>query len=56
MYDGEKDILVPSHKVKTFDLDPGMSAQEIYEQFAEHAQGFDFVVMNFANGDMLGHT
>lgn len=54
--DGEKDILVPSHKVATYDLDPEMSAQEIYEEFIAKAKDFDFIVVNFANGDMVGHT
>ena len=56
VYDGEKDILVPSHKVATYDLDPEMSAQEIYNEFIKHAKDFDFIVVNFANGDMVGHT
>jgi 2,3-bisphosphoglycerate-independent phosphoglycerate mutase len=56
VYDGEKDILVPSHKVATYDLDPEMSAQEIFDQFVAHAKEFDFVLVNFANGDMVGHT
>jgi 2,3-bisphosphoglycerate-independent phosphoglycerate mutase len=56
VFDGEKDILVPSHKVATYDLDPEMSAQEIYDQFVAHAKDFDFIVVNFANGDMVGHT
>lgn len=56
VYDGEKDILVPSHKVATYDLDPEMSAQEIYEEFVKNANNFDFVAVNFANGDMVGHT
>ena len=56
VFDGEKDILVPSHKVATYDLDPEMSAQEIYDEFIAKAKGFDFIVVNFANGDMVGHT
>jgi len=56
VFDGEKDILVPSHKVATYDLDPEMSAEEIYNQFITLANDFDFVVINFANGDMVGHT
>ena len=56
VYNGEKDILVPSHKVSTYDLDPEMSAQEIYDQFEEHAKDVDFTILNFANGDMVGHT
>lgn len=56
VFDGEKDILVPSHKVATYDLDPEMSAQEIYNEFIHKAKDFDFIVTNFANGDMVGHT
>lgn len=56
VFDGEKDILVPSHKVATYDLDPNMSAEEIYLQFVDKAKDFDFIVINFANGDMVGHT
>ena len=56
VFDGEKDILVPSHKVATYDLDPEMSAQEIYHEFITKAKDFDFIVTNFANGDMVGHT
>lgn len=56
VYDWEKDILVPSHKVATYDLDPEMSAQEIYNEFEKNANDYDFVVMNFANWDMIGHT
>lgn len=56
VFDGEKDILVPSHKVETYDLDPDMSADEIYDQFVTKAKDFDFIVVNFANGDMIGHT
>ncbi len=56
VYDGEKDILVPSHKVATYDLDPEMSAQEILDAFFANAKEFDFVAVNFANGDMVGHT
>jgi 2,3-bisphosphoglycerate-independent phosphoglycerate mutase len=37
-------------------LDPEMSAQEIYDKFVENAKDFDFVIVNFANGDMVGHT
>jgi len=56
VYDREKDILVPSHKVATFDLDPEMSADEIYSTFINNAKDFDFSVINFANGDIVGHT
>lgn len=56
VFDGEKDILVPSHKVATYDLDPEMSAEEIYNQFIAQAKAVDFIVVNFANWDMVGHT
>lgn len=56
VYDGQKNILVPSHKVATYDLDPEMSAQEIYDTFVENIKDFDFFIINFANGDMVGHT
>jgi len=56
VYDGQKNILIPSHKVATYDLDPEMSAQEIMDTFRENVENFDFFVINFANGDMVGHT
>jgi len=56
VYDREKDILVPSHKIATFDLDPEMSAQEIYDAFITNSKDFDFSVVNFANGDIIWHT
>lgn len=56
VYDGEKDIIVPSHKVATYDLDPDMSAEEITNEFLKHANDYEFIAVNFANGDMVGHT
>jgi 2,3-bisphosphoglycerate-independent phosphoglycerate mutase len=56
VFDGEKDILVPSHKVATYDLDPDMSAEEITNEFLKNANDYEFIVMNYANGDMVGHT
>jgi 2,3-bisphosphoglycerate-independent phosphoglycerate mutase len=56
VYDGQKNLLIPSHKVATFDLDPEMSAQEIMDAFLKEVQHFDFFIINFANGDMVGHT
>ncbi len=56
VYEGQENCLIPSHKVATFDLDPEMSAQEIMDTFREKIQLFDFFVVNFANGDMVGHT
>ena len=54
----EKRILVPSPKVATYDLKPEMSASEITEAIVkELATGWpDFVCLNFANPDMVGHT
>ncbi|MCX6822767.1 MAG: 2,3-bisphosphoglycerate-independent phosphoglycerate mutase [candidate division SR1 bacterium] len=56
VYDGEKDIIVPSHKVATYDLDPDMSAEEITNVFLKDANDYEFVAVNLANGDMVGHT
>lgn len=56
VYNGEKDVLVSSHKVTTYDFDPQMSAQEIYDQIIEQGKDYDFIAVNFANGDMVGHT
>ncbi|WP_091821598.1 2,3-bisphosphoglycerate-independent phosphoglycerate mutase [Prevotella sp. kh1p2] len=57
-YDGEDRILVPSPKVATYDLKPEMSAYEVKDKLvaAINAQKYDFIVVNFANGDMVGHT
>lgn len=57
-YEGEERILVPSPKVATYDLQPEMSAPEVTEKLVEQidSEKFDFIVVNFANGDMVGHT
>jgi 2,3-bisphosphoglycerate-independent phosphoglycerate mutase len=57
-YEGEERILVASPKVATYDLKPEMSAYEVTEQLVEaiQTQKFDFIVVNYANGDMVGHT
>ncbi|MFI3288041.1 MAG: 2,3-bisphosphoglycerate-independent phosphoglycerate mutase [Rikenellaceae bacterium] len=57
-FEGESRILVASPKVATYDLQPEMSAPEITEKLvAELNKGEeDFVCLNFANGDMVGHT
>jgi 2,3-bisphosphoglycerate-independent phosphoglycerate mutase len=57
-FPGEERILVPSPKVATYDLQPEMSAPEVADKLVE-AIGtgrFDFIALNFANGDMVGHT
>jgi len=57
-FDGEDRILVPSPKVATYDLKPEMSAYEVKDKLvgAINTQEYDFIVVNFANGDMVGHT
>lgn len=55
-YEGEERIMVPSPKVATYDLQPAMSAVELTDRFCEAAPGFDFVLINYANPDMVGHT
>ena len=57
-YEGEDRILVPSPKVATYDLQPEMSAFEVKDKLvgAINTQEYDFIVVNFANGDMVGHT
>lgn len=57
-FDGEKRILVNSPKVATYDLQPEMSAFKVKDLIvAELNKGeVDFVALNFANGDMVGHT
>ena len=56
IYPLEKDILIPSPKVKTYDLKPEMSAYEIFETYKKECENFNFTVINFANWDMVGHT
>ncbi|HEV2301255.1 MAG TPA: 2,3-bisphosphoglycerate-independent phosphoglycerate mutase [Stellaceae bacterium] len=58
VFPGEERILVPSPKVKTYDLKPEMSAFEVTDKVVEAiASGrFDVVVVNYANADMVGHT
>lgn len=55
---GEDRILVPSPKVATYDLKPEMSAYEVKDKLVEaiRSEKYDFIVVNFANGDMVGHT
>jgi len=56
VYDGQKNTIIPSHKVATYDLDPAMSANEILKKLLEETQNFDVFMVNFANGDMVWHT
>lgn len=53
---GEKKILIPSPNVATFDLKPEMSAAQITDALLPELQNFDVVILNYANGDMVGHT
>ena len=57
-YELEERILVPSPKVATYDLKPEMSAYEVKDKLVEaiKEQKYDFIVVNYANGDMVGHT
>ena len=57
-FDGEDRILVPSPKVATYDLQPEMSAYLVKDKLVEalKEEKYDFIVVNFANGDMVGHT
>ena len=57
-FDKEDRILVPSPKVATYDLKPEMSAYEVKDKLvaAINENKYDFNVVNFANGDMVGHT
>jgi 2,3-bisphosphoglycerate-independent phosphoglycerate mutase len=58
VFDGEQRILVPSPKVATYDLKPEMSAFEVTDKLiaAIESGAFDFIVVNYANTDMVGHT
>jgi 2,3-bisphosphoglycerate-independent phosphoglycerate mutase len=55
---GEERVLIPSPKVATYDLKPEMSAYEVADVVVKaiESERFDFIVVNFANGDMVGHT
>jgi 2,3-bisphosphoglycerate-independent phosphoglycerate mutase len=58
VFPGEDRILIASPKVATYDLKPEMSAHEVTDKLVEaiHSNTFDFVLVNYANGDMVGHT
>ncbi|NEW60133.1 2,3-bisphosphoglycerate-independent phosphoglycerate mutase [Sulfurovum sp. bin170] len=54
---GESRVLIPSPDVKTYDMKPEMSAPEVGEAVRTGMdEGYDLVIVNFANGDMVGHT
>ncbi len=53
----ESRVLIPSPKVKTYDLQPQMSAPQVADAvLTAMEEEYDFIVVNFANGDMVGHT
>ena len=56
--DGESRILIPSPKVATYDLKPEMSAYEVTDKLIEAMDStkHDVIIINYANGDMVGHT
>ncbi|TLX74028.1 2,3-bisphosphoglycerate-independent phosphoglycerate mutase [Labilibacter sediminis] len=58
VFEGEDRILVNSPKVATYDLQPEMSAFEVKDKVIAEldAKKYDFIALNFANGDMVGHT
>ncbi len=54
---GEERYMAPSPKVATYDLKPEMSSEEVTDQFvAAIGRGYDLIVVNYANPDMVGHT
>ena len=56
-FENEKRVLIPSPKVATYDLQPQMSAPEVSIAVQKGMnENIDFIVVNFANGDMVGHT
>ncbi|MBA1193790.1 2,3-bisphosphoglycerate-independent phosphoglycerate mutase [Pseudomonas entomophila] len=57
-FEGEERILIPSPKVATYDLQPEMNAPQVTDRIVEaiEQQRFDVIIVNYANGDMVGHT
>ena len=55
---GEERILIPSPNVATYDLQPQMSAPEVTDKIVDaiENQRYDVIIVNYANGDMVGHT
>lgn len=58
VFAGEERILIPSPKVATYDLMPEMSAHQVTDKLIEavNSDKFDVIIVNYANGDMVGHT
>lgn len=55
-FPGEDRLLIPSPRVANYSQKPEMSVNEITEQLLIKLRKYDFIVVNFANGDMVGHT
>ena len=57
-FHGEHRVLIPSPKVATYDLAPAMSAHDVTDKLADAIESgtFDLIVVNYANGDMVGHS
>ncbi|HKB45161.1 MAG TPA: 2,3-bisphosphoglycerate-independent phosphoglycerate mutase, partial [Chitinophagaceae bacterium] len=57
-FEGEKRIMIPSPKVATYDLKPEMSAYEVTDALIPEIENktHDFICLNYANADMVGHT
>lgn len=57
-FEGERRLMISSPKVATYDLQPTMSAEEVTQAILPElkARSADFICLNFANGDMVGHT
>ena len=57
-YPGEKRVLVPSPNVATYDLQPQMSCREVAQEVISAIKNIEYklIIVNFANGDMVGHT
>ena len=55
-FEGGEKVLIPSPDVATFDMKPEMSAGEITDALLPRLSQFDVVILNYANGDMVGHT
>jgi len=53
---GEERVMVPSPKVPSYDLQPEMSAPEVAEKVIENLGKYDFILVNFANADLVGHS
>ncbi len=56
-YENETRVLIPSPNVKTYDMKPEMSCEAVGKAVLDAmSEQYDFIVVNFANGDMVGHT